>query len=367
MKSREKEIIKASAIGITMNVFLVIFKALVGFLSNSIAIILDAVNNLSDTISAIVTIVGTKLSAKAPDREHPFGHGRIEYFSAIIISSIVLWAGIGAFRESVIRIINPIKATYSIYTLAVIIVAIIVKFFFGKYAKKVGKSINSQSLVATGADAYMDSVLSFSTLICGLMSMFLDYSIEGYVGVIISIMILKSAISILQETLDVMIGSRPDSTLTKTLKDKINSYNGVQGTNDLMLHSYGPNRLYGSAHITVNDSMTARDIHGLTRMISEDILDEFGIVITLGVYALNENEEINSIKQDIEKIVKEYKEIIEIHGFYINEQIKRVSFDLIFDFSCKDPERIKAEIKKKIKEKYPEYRSHVLIDSDVSD
>ena len=197
--------------------------------------------------------------------------------------------------------------------------------------------------------------------------MFLDYSIEGYVGVIISIMILKSAISILQETLDVMIGSRPDSTLTKTLKDKINSYNGVQGTNDLMLHSYGPNRLYGSAHITVNDSMTARDIHGLTRMISEDILDEFGIVITLGVYALNENEEINTIKQDIEKIVKEYKEIIEIHGFYINEQIKRVSFDLIFDFSCKDPERIKAEIKKKIKEKYPEYRSHVLIDSDVSD
>ena len=180
MEEREKKIIKVSIVGIAMNIFLVVFKAIVGFLANSIAIILDAVNNLSDTISATVTIVGTKLSTKSPDKEHPFGHGRIEYFSAVIVSMIVLLAGIGSLRESTIKIIEPVKASYTTVTLVIIIMAIFVKFIFGRYAKNVGKSINSQSLVATGADAFMDSVLSFSTLVCAIVSMFLHYNIEGY-------------------------------------------------------------------------------------------------------------------------------------------------------------------------------------------
>ena len=213
----------------------------------------------------------------------------------------------------------------------------------------------------------MDSLLAFSTLIGAMVSLIWSISIEGYIGVIISIIILKSAISILKETINSMIGERPDASLSKKLKDKINSYEGVCGTYDLMLHSYGPDRLVGSAHITVKDSMTARDIHGLTRMISEDIFDEYGIVLTLGIYALNESGESGKIKADLENILKDYKEVINLHGFYVNEQIKRVSFDLIFDFKCKKQEEIKKEIKAKLREKYPDYRSHVLIDTDISD
>ena len=164
-----------------------------------------------------------------------------------------------------------------------------------------------------------------------------------------------------------MIGERPDTSLSKKLKDKINSYEGVCGTYDLMLHSYGPDKLVGSAHIAVKDSMTARDIHGLTRMIAEDIFDEYGVDLILGIYALNESEEAKKIKKDLENILKDYKEIINLHGFYVNEQINRVSFDLIFDFKCNRQEEIKKEIKEKLKQKYPNYRSHVLIDTDVSD
>ncbi len=364
---REKRIVKVSLQGIGLNLFLVIFKAIVGIIANSIAIILDAVNNFSDMISAIITIVGAKLSNKAPDKEHPYGHGRIEYFSAVIISMIVAAAGIAALRESFLKILEPVKADYTVATFVVIVVAIFVKLFFSFHVKKVGREINSQSLVATGADAFMDAILSLSTLVGAIISIVWRLNIEGYIGVIISLFILKSALEILKETINTMIGERPDSNLSKMLKEKINSYNGVEGTYDLMLHSYGPDRQVGSAHITVKDSMTARDIHGLTRMISEDIYDEYGIVLTLGVYALNDSEEIAKLKEKIEDITKEYDEILGMHGFYINEQIKRMSFDIVIDFKCKNPEAVKNEIKKKLKEKYPEYRTHVQIDTDVSD
>ena len=365
--TREKKIIKVSLQGILLNLFLVIFKATVGIIANSISIILDAVNNFSDMISAVVTIIGAKLSHKAPDREHPYGHGRIEYLAATIISVIVAAAGIAALKESFEKIINPVKADYTWATLTVVIVAIFAKFFFSSYIKKIGKDINSQTLIATGADAFMDAILAFSTLIGAMISVVWNLSIEGYIGVLISIIILKSAIGILKETINSMIGERPDAELSKKLKEKINSYEGVYGANDLMLHSYGPDRLVGSVHITVKDSMTACDIHGLTRMIAEDIFDEYGIVLTIGIYALNDSGEAGKIKAGLEEILKDYKEIINLHGFYVNEKIKRVSFDLIFDFKCKNQEEIKKEIKEKLKEKFPDYRSHVLIDTDVSD
>ncbi len=367
MEDREKKIVKVSMQGIFMNVFLVAFKALVGFLANSIAIILDALNNLSDTFSAIVTIIGAKLSNKAPDKEHPYGHGRIEYFAAVVVSIVVIIAGIASLRESILKIFEPAELNYQWYTLLVIIIAIVAKYIFGKHAKKVGKDINSQSLVATGADAYMDAVLSFTTLVGAIINLTLGLNLEGYLGVLISIMIFKSAFGILKETIDSMIGQRPESEFSKELKQKINSYEGVHGTYDLMLHSYGPDKYIGSAHIAVSDSMTARDIHGLTRMIAEDLFDEYGIVFTISIYALNEGENISPIRQYVVDLIKEYPMIKSMHGFYINEQIKRMSFDLVFDFSCKNPEDIKAEIKKKLREKYPDIRTHVVIDIDVSD
>ena len=364
---REKIIIRTSLKGIILNFFLVCFKALVGFLANSIAIILDALNNFSDAISAIITIVGAKLSGKAPDREHPYGHGRIEYFTAVIISFIVLAAGFGALKESIDKIINPWDPHYEYYTLIVIIVATISKYIFGKYVKKIGKDINSQSLVATGEDAFMDAVLSLSTLVGALISILLHINIEGYLGVVISLVILKSAWGILKETIDTMMGERADSNLTQKIKEKINSSDKVLGTYDLNLHNYGPEMMVGSCNIQVEDTLTAKEIHTLTRRITKQIYKEFKIALIIGIYASNDSGKAGEIKQQLNKIIENYKEILEFHGFYVDEELKEISFDLIFDFNCSNRKEIKREIKAKLGEMYPEYKCSVILDADISD
>lgn len=217
---RSKEIVKVSIQGIVVNIILVIFKMIVGLISGSIAVVLDAVNNLSDAMSSIITIIGTALSNKKPTKKHPYGYGRIEYFSSIIIAIIILLAGITSFKESFAKVLKPEMADYGVASIVVIVVAILVKYFFGNYVKNKGEKLNSGSLVASGTDAISDSLLSLSTLIAAIITIIFKISLEGYFGILISIFILKSALEILKETIDEMIGVRVDSDITKGLKRK---------------------------------------------------------------------------------------------------------------------------------------------------
>ena len=364
---RDKKIIKVSILGILVNLVLVAFKAIIGIIVNSIAIILDAVNNLSDALSSIITIIGTKLSAKRPDKKHPYGYGRIEYFSSVIIAVIVLLAGLTSLKESVEKIIHPTVADYSIISLVIIIVAVFVKFFFGRYVKKQGESLNSGSLIASGTDAVSDSVLSLSTFIAAIISIVWKISLEGYLGVIISIIILKSAIEILKDTINDMIGIRADSEITKKLKEKILSYKEVLGVYDVTLHNYGPNKIIATAHIQLEDNTTAKEIHRISRRILIDVYQEHGIILTLGIYASNNDGEYGEIQSYIKDIVSEYENIIQIHGFYIDEEINNISFDLIFNFDELAPDEVVKEISEKIKSKYPKYNYSIIIDTDFSD
>ena len=365
---RNKTIIKTSIQGIIVNVILVIFKAIVGVIVNSIAIILDAVNNLSDAISSIITIIGTKLAGRKPDKEHPYGHGRIEYFASLIIAVIVLVAGVTSGKESIEKIINPTKADYTIASLIIVAVAVVVKFFFGRYVKNVGKRIDSQSLIASGTDAFMDSILSLSTLIAAIISLIWGISLEGYLGFVISVIIVKSSFEIMKETLNSIIGSRADSELTQKLREKVNEFEEVQGVYDITLHNYGPSQIMGSLHIQVDDNMTAKEIHKLTRKIQLQIYEELGTVLTIGIYASNNSDEkYVKIKNELVKIIQKYKEILQMHGFYVDEENKTISFDLIIDFKAESKERVKDEVVKEIKEKYPEYNYYVILDTDFSD
>ncbi|MBR2745049.1 MAG: cation transporter [Clostridia bacterium] len=365
---RSKIIVKTSIKAIIVNILLVIFKAIAGWLSNSIAIILDAVNNLSDAVSSIVTIVGAKLANKAPDKEHPYGHGRIEYIAAVFIALIILWAGLTSFKESVEKIINPADVNYSAISITVVTVAIFVKYFLARYVKGVGKKYNSQSLVASGTDAYFDSVIALSTLIAAIVNLVWGLRIEGYVGVLISVLIIKSGLEILKDTLNTVIGTRADSEVSTKLRNRINEFEEVYGTYDLILHSYGPAKIIGAANIQVDETMTARQIHGLTKKIQNVIYKEFGIILILGIYATNEkDEQAVQIEKDLRAIIAEYKEIIQLHGFYANSEKKTINFDIIIDFSADNPTKIKDEVIEKIKEKYPEYKYYVVIDSDFTD
>ena len=363
---RKKIIIKTSILGIIVNLILVAFKAVIGFLVNSIAIILDAVNNLTDALSSVITIIGTKLANRQPDKKHPYGHGRIEYFTSVIIAAIVLFAGVSAIKESFLKIINPGETDYSLVSMLIIAVAVVVKFVFGRYVKNTGKKVNSQSLVASGQDAFMDAVLSFTTLIAAIINYVWHLSLEGYLGVIIGLFIIKSSIEILREAVDSILGVRADGELSKKLKEKINSFQEVQGTYDLNLHNYGPSSIIASAHIQVRNDMTAEEIHILTREIEYLIYGEFGITLTLGIYAANDAGEYGEIKKDIGIILKDYKSVLQLHGFYVDKN-DNVYFDLIIDFEEDNREQIKNEIVEKLKQKHPKYNFNVIIDSDITD
>lgn len=364
---RNKQIVKVSIFGIVVNLILVAFKAVIGLIVNSIAIILDAVNNLSDALSSIITIIGTKLSNKKPDKKHPYGHGRIEYFSSVIIAVIVLIAGLTSLKESIEKILHPESADYSIISLVIVIVAVFVKFFFGRYVKKQGKKLNSGSLIASGTDAISDSVLSFSTFVAAIISIIWHISLEGYLGVIISIIILKSAIEILKDAIDDMIGVRADPEVTQKLRELINSYEDVLGVYDIIIHNYGPNKIIASAHIQVEDELTAKEIHRLTRRIIVDVYNKLGILLTVGIYASNDTGEYKEIKEYIGNLLKDYKNIIQMHGFYVDEEYKSISFDLIFNFDELEPEKKIEDIIGKLKTKYPEYNFNIILDTDISD
>lgn len=366
--NRDKIIIKTGILGIVVNIILVIFKATVGLIANSIAIILDAVNNLSDALSSIIAIIGTKLAAKKPDKKHPLGHGRIEYFASVIIAFIVLIAGVTALKESIEKTIHPVHAKYTIYSIIIVAVAVVVKFLFGRYVKKVGSSVNSKSLIAAGVDSMFDSVLSLSTLIAAIISILFSISLEGPLGIILSIIIIKSSIEILKETIDDMIGVRTDAELAKNLRKVINSFDSVYGTYDLNLNNYGPNKVIGSAHIEVPDNMTAKEIHKLTKNISYKVFEKFGIILTLGIYASNtSNKEGKAIKKELENIVKRHKHILQVHGFYFDKKEKSVYFDIIVDFEEENPNDLRDEIVNELKKKYNSYEYIVVLDADLSD
>ena len=366
--NRLKKIIKVSIIGIITNIFLVIFKAIIGFISGSISIIMDALNNLSDALSSIITIIGMILSGKKPDKKHPYGYGKIEYLSSLTIAIIILATGASSLIESIKKIKNPTIATFTPIMLIIIIVGIITKLLLGKYVKKQGEKLNSDSLIASGSDALFDSIISLSTLISALISYIFKLSIDGYLGVIISIIIIKSAIEIILDSFNNIIGTRIENNLSLKIKQSINKYKEVLGTYDLILHEYGPEKMIGSIHIEIKDDLNAKDIHSLTRKITEEIYEDFGVILTVGIYATNTyNDEYAKIKKNIRSILKKYPTIIQFHGYYVDSDTSQISFDLIFDFKEKESLKIKNEIINKLNKLYPNYDFNIIIDNDFSD
>ena len=365
--NRNKTIINAGYLGIIVNILLATFKLIIGIITNSIAITSDAINNYSDTLSSIINIIGMKLASKKPDKEHPFGHGRIEYITSTTIALIVFIAGIFALKESINKTINPVTVKYTTYSLIAVIIAIIVKIVYGSYIRNLGYKMNSKGLIATGIDSIYDSVLTLSTLITAIISMTTNIYLEGPIGILISLFIIKSSIHIIRYTIDDMIGTRIDSNLSKSIKDYITSFENVAGTYDLNIANYGPNTLIGSANIEIPDKMTAKEIHMLTKEISYRVYEKYGIMLTLGIYANSNDKEGLNIKKELEKIIKEYPNILQIHGFYLNKKTNTIYFDLVVDFNEEKPGQLRKEIVKELRKKYPKYNYIVVIDADLSD
>lgn len=365
---REKIIIKTSIIGIITNVFLAIFKATIGLLSNSIAITLDAVNNLSDAMSSVITIIGAKLGSKKPDKKHPLGHGRIEYLSSMLVAAIVLYAGITSIVESIKKIIKSESANYSTISLIIIGVAIIVKLVLGSYVKMQGKKVNSGALVASGSDASFDAILSSSVLASAIIFIIWGISLESYVALIISIFIIKAGIDMMIETLDDIIGKRGNSEISEKIKDILKSQEKVRGAYDLNLFNYGPEKYYGSVHLELPDTMTVYDVDVLTRKVQLEIYNKTGVIMTgIGVYSYNtKDDEAAKIQNTIQNIVLSHEWALQIHGFYFDKQKNSISLDVVISFDIEHSDALRI-LKEEIGKTYPYYELQIVTDIDVTD
>lgn len=366
---REKIVIRTSLLGILANLLLSGFKVTVGLLSNSIAIISDAVNNLTDAMSSIVTIIGTRLANKAPDRKHPYGYGRIEYMTSLIVSFIVLYAGATALIESIKKIITPETVDYDVFTLIVIGVAVFVKFVLGFYVKKKGREAHSDALVASGTDAFNDGILSGAVFVSAIIYLIFKVDIEAYVSVVLAGFIIKTGIELVKESVSNILGTRVESKLARAIKKEILKEEQIEGAFDLILHNYGPDQYQGSVHIEVPDTMTAVEIDKISRRVSARVIKKFGVVLhTIGIYSMNtKDKEAIRIREDIKSIVFAHKDALQFHGFYYDEAEKVISFDIIIDFAVKEREKLYCNIYDEIKAKYPDYNLNITLDVDVSD
>ena len=370
MENRSKTIVRTSIIGVLTNLGLVAIKLVVGLIAASVSIIMDAVNNLSDVLSSVITIVGTKLSQKKPDAKHPYGHGRIEYVTSLVIGIIILFAGGLAIYESIISIIEHKEPKFEIYSIILIAIAVVVKIVLGLYYRHVGKKVNSEALKGSGTDALFDALLSFATLVSIIVWFISDGKaiIEGYIGAVIGLFMIKSGIDVLRNSLSSIIGERTSKETSEAIKHLVCQNKEVLGAYDLIINNYGPDRGIGSIHIEVDDKLTAKEIHPLTRSIAAQVYQQFGIIMTVGIYASNSSDsEITKIKEAIRKEVFSHPTIKQMHGFYCDQEMKTISFDVIADFEDKNSAATIEEIKVNLLKQFPDYHFYVVEDKDFTD
>ena len=367
---RETAIVRTSAIGIAANVALAVFKAVVGILSNSIAVTLDAVNNLSDAISSIITIVGTKLSNKKADREHPFGHGRIEYITTTVMAAIIMYAGISSLIKSIQGIMDPVTPDYSPLSLVIIAIAVLVKIILGHYVRSVGNRVNSDTLIASGSDALFDATLSTSVLTAALIFIFTKISLEAYVGVIISVFIIKASIELLQGSIKEIIGMRPDAALSTLIYDIVKEDPDAEGVYDLIIHNYGPDRFVGSFHTEVLDTTSAIEIDTMTRRLSTEIYKQTSgkiIIAAIGIYARNTTDNrIVKMRTEVTEMALAHEGVLQVHGFIADIENQFMAFDTVIEFGY-DGKQIVHDIIHEVEAAYPDMNVSVLLDRDTSD
>ena len=365
---REGLIVRTSVIGIITNILLAAFKAAVGLISHSIAVVLDAVNNLSDALSSLITIIGTKLSAKLPDKKHPLGYGRIEYLTALVVAALVLYAGVTSLVESVKKIIHPETADYSIVSLVIIAVAVVVKLLLGRYVKAQGRKANSAALEASGADASFDAILSASVLLSAIVFLLWGLSLEAWVGVVIAGFIIKSGFEMITDTLDDILGKRAEAELTGKIRRAVLEEEAIRGVYDIIVNDYGPNKNTCSLHIELPDFMTVDQVDVITRHLQNRVLDAAGVIVTgVSVYSYNtKDDEAAAIRGRVTGIVLSHDWALQLHGFYADTVNKTLRFDVVMSFDVTVSEAL-STLYSELSSALPEYTVHITPDVDAAD
>ncbi|MDU1442589.1 MAG: cation diffusion facilitator family transporter [Clostridium cochlearium] len=362
-----------SIVGIISNTLLFIIKILVGIISNSISVTADAFNNLSDVASSVITLIGFKLSSKPADKEHPFGHGRIEYISALIVSFMVMLVGFEFVKTSYNRIVNPVAINFQLIPFILIILSILIKIWLSRFNKYIGDSINSSALQASSFDALSDVITSSCVALSLVLSKWISLPIDGYIGIIVSLFIMYSGYTLIKETLNPLLGEAPDPKLVKNIIDEILKYPYITGVHDLIVHNYGPGRCLASLHAEVPDNLPVVDIHEVIDRAEKEISEKLNLELVIHMDPINtDNEEVNSLQKEVEKILLKYPTIKSFHDFRVvgSGEVKNLIFDIVIDYSVpftnELQENLKKDISEDIKKIHASYNTIITVDRDFT-
>ena len=352
---RERYGIVISIFSIVCNTIMVIFKLIVSIITNSVSIRADAFNNLSDVGSNLASLFGFKLSNKHPDSNHPYGYGKMEYISGMVVAFLILLVGFEAAMDAIEKIFHPLLMTYSNVALIVLLVSIMIKLIMWYMNNKAGKAIESETLLAAGQDSLNDSITTFATLICLLFYKFTNINIDAYVGFIVSILVLKSGAEIFKNVMDTILGKPPEKQLIKDIEKLVLSHDHVLGIHDLMMHDYGPSKQYLSLHAEVDASADVIELHDVIDNIEVDIMNEFNILTTIHMDPIDTKDELqNELKPIVLKLVQEISSEYNIHDFRVVRGTTHTN--LVFDVLVPSFDRIDHEVLvKEIQDKVHDY------------
>ena len=341
---REAYGILAGIVGIACNLILCAMKFIIGIISGSIAIQADAVNNLSDVGSSAVMLIGSKMAGKPADREHPYGHARMEYIAALIIAFLILIVGFELGRESVLKIIAPEPVEFSVAMIVVLVLSILVKFWMSRFTSNIGRRIHSSTMSAATSDSISDVISTGAILISSVVGYFKGVNIDGYIGVIVAGFVLYSGITILRDTISPLMGEAPDPKTVAELTDRILAYDGIIGIHDIMVHSYGPGKRIASAHAEVRSDCDLMAIHETIDTAEREIGAQMGILLTLHLDPIEvDNAALNAAKDEIAGVLASIDPALRFHDFRMvrGENRTNLLFDIVVQPGMK-PEAVAA-------------------------
>ncbi len=356
----------AGSVGIGTNLLLFCIKLFAGLFANSISIMADAINNLSDAGSSIVTVVGFKLAGRPADKEHPFGHARMEYISGLVISFIIVLLGVELFKSSLNKILNPTDVAFSYLVVVILIISILLKIWQGLFYRTIAKRINSTTLKATSTDSFNDVISTSGVLVSTIISRLTGFNLDGYMGVLVAVIIVISGVKLVGETINPLLGLAPEKDLVDSVTKKILSYDGICGMHDLNIHNYGQNRCFASVHVEVSANQDIMLSHDIVDNIERDFERDCGIHMVIHLDPIiTDDKQISELKELVSQKLKEIDEKIQFHDFRVvfGATHTNIIFDVCigFDFKYSDLE-LKGIIERKIKEIDDSYFAVVVID-----
>lgn len=358
-------------IGIIANALLFVVKFSIGLITHSIAISADAFNNLSDMASSIITILGFKLANKPADEEHPFGHGRIEYLSALVVSFMIMLVGSQFIKESFNRILHPAEVHFLLIPFILILASIGIKIWLSKFNKFIANSINSHALQASSFDAFSDVIISSITALSLLLSRWISFPIDSYFGILVALFILYSGFSLTKETLNPLLGEAPDPELVENIKLGVLKYKHISGVHDLVIHNYGPGRCMASIHAEIPYDISVVTIHEIIDKAEKELSHQLNIYLVIHMDPINiESKEVNKVKELLKDILRKYPMVKSMHDFRIvgDGEYKNLIFDLVVEQSkgFKDEEKLKKDIDTELKKIHAQYNAMITIDRDFT-